>query len=88
MSQHVRIQHMPLKVPAASTNLRITSSAIGGFFCTTAGSVTISYNDDQGTTQTLLTFAASANTWYPLPFYIGYNGGFITTDTTVGVLAT
>lgn len=88
MSQHVRIQHMPLKVPAASTNLRITSSAIGGFFCTTAGAVTVSYIDDQGNTVTLMAFAASANTWYSLPFYLGTNGGFITTDTTVGVLAT
>lgn len=88
MAGHNQLMHMPLQVPASSTQLPIKNQNIGGFFATAAGVVTITGTTDLGGTVTIISFTAAANTWYPLPFYIGPQGGTITTDATAaGVLA-
>lgn len=78
----------PVTVPA-NTVTPIVSDNIGGFFATAAGVVTIAgTNDVDGSARTIVSFTATANTWYPLPFYIGPRGGTITTDAlAAGVLA-
>lgn len=88
MAGYTQIMHLPLQVPASSTQLPIRSQNIGGFFATAAGVVTITGTTDLGATVTIVSFTAAANTWYDLPFYIGPIGGTITTDVTAaGVLA-
>lgn len=39
--------------------------AIGGFFCTTAGTLSIA---DSASTTMVASFAVSSGQWYPLPF--------------------
>ena len=87
MAGHNQLMHMPLQVPAASTT-PIKNQNIGGFFATAAGVVTINGTTDLGASVVIVTFTATANTWYTLPFYIGPTGGTIVTDaTSAGVLA-
>ena len=87
MAGHNQVMHMPLQVPASATT-PIKNQNIGGFFATAAGVITIAGTTDLGAPVTIISFTVAANTWYMLPFYIGPNGGTITTDATAaGVLA-
>ena len=89
MSMHVRRQYQPLVVAASSTT-DIKTSAIGGFFATGAGTVTINGTTDRGDPIVIVpAFIASAGVWYELPFFIGARGGTIVTGVgAAGVLAT
>lgn len=88
-SMHVRPQFMPLALPTASTTYLIKTSAIGGLLCTGAGTFTITYFNDQGAVITLPVITGVVNTWIDLPFYLGTNGGTITTGVgATGILAT
>lgn len=78
MVGHSQIMHLPLIVPASATT-PILAQNIGGFFATGAGTVTINGTTDLGAPITIVSFTATANTWYSLPFYIGPNGGTIVT---------
>lgn len=88
MAGHNRPQFQPLAVPASATT-PINTSAIGGLFCTGAGTFTINGTDDKGSTYVVVSFTGAANTWYDLPFFIGINGGTIVTGAgATGTLAT
>lgn len=87
MAGHTQIMHLPLQVPASATT-PINNQNIGGFFATGAGTVTINGTTDLGAPFVVVSFTATANTWYSLPFYIGPNGGTIVTGVgATGVLA-
>lgn len=85
---HTRPQFTPMPLPTASTTYTINGSAIGGLFCTGAGTFTIAYKDDQGNTVTLPAITGVANTWVDLPFSLGTKGATITTGVgATGILA-
>lgn len=74
-----RVRYTPVSVGVNAT-VTFTSNSIGGFLCLTAGTVAISSpNEYTGAATTLFTVAVSAGTWLDLPFYIGKNGGSVTT---------
>lgn len=77
----------PLPV-AANSSAEIKSSRVGGFLCTTSGTLTIVRNNEDGTTTTLINaMAVTAGQWTFIPFYLGRNGGTVTTaGGAVGVL--
>lgn len=73
-------RYQPLPLAANSTTL-IRSDHIGGFLCTTSGTITVVVNNDigTGTTTIINALAVTAGVYYPLPFYLGKTGGSITT---------
>ena len=88
MSAHTRPQFQPL-VLVASVTTSINTTAIGGLFCTGAGTFTINGLDDQGVLRQIVSFTGAPNTWYDLPFFIGANGGNVVTGAgATGTLAT
>ena len=82
-------KYKPILVAAGAT-VQFDSSYVGGFLCTTGGSITITRNNQDGTTTTLLTeltvVATGGNNFTDIPMFIGYNGGTITSASAVGVL--
>jgi hypothetical protein len=68
-------------VVAANTAVTFDSNAIGCFLCKTAGTITMLANPQDGKAATTIISAhpVTAGTYYPLPFYVGTNGGTFTT---------
>jgi len=62
---------------AANATVQVSANAVGGFLCTTAGTYTLTRNASGGNPAlTLLTAQpVSAGVYYPLPFYLGTQGG-------------
>lgn len=82
-----RMRYNPLIVGAGAT-VAIKRPSIGGFLCTTSGTITIVRNNADGTTTTLVNaLAVTAGLWVEIPFYLGAQGGSITSASAVGVLA-
>lgn len=83
-----QVRYNPLPIGANST-VQITGSRIGGFLCTTSGTLTIVRNNEDGTTTTLINaLAVTAGQWVDMPFYLSSHGGTATTaGGGVGVLA-
>lgn len=77
MGKH-QAEYLTLLV-GASTTTPLRCNSIGGLFCTGAGTFTITGTDDQGNVVPIVAFTGTANTWYDLPFWLGANGGSITT---------
>lgn len=77
----------PLPIAANST-VQIKGSRVGGFLCTTSGTLTIVRNNEDGTTTTLVNaLAVTAGQWTFIPFYLTSHGGTATTaGGAVGVL--
>lgn len=76
---HVQERYTPKPVAANST-VTISGSGVGGFLCTTSGTITLVRDDGQGATTTLVNaMAVTAGVYYPLPFYLGPTGGTFTT---------
>lgn len=74
-----QLRYNPVPIAANST-VQITGSRIGGFLCTTSGTLTIVRNNEDGTTTTLINaLAVTAGQWTPLPFYLSSHGGSATT---------
>lgn len=81
-----KLRYTPLLVGADAT-VQINSDTVGGFLCTTTGTITIVRNNDDGTTTTIVSaLAVTAGAWVAIPFYLGKNGGSITSALAVGVL--
>ena len=82
-------KYKPILVAAGAT-VNFDSSYVGGFLCTTAGTITIRRNNPDGTTTILLNLFAVASTggnnFAEIPMFIGVNGGSITSALAVGVL--
>lgn len=73
-------RYVPVVV-AANTAVPINNISIGGFLCTVSGTITVATlaSDTKAATTLLSAFPVSAGVYYPLPFYIGPNGGTFTT---------
>jgi hypothetical protein len=65
----------PLAVGVNSTS-NITGAAVGGFLAYTNGTVTITKSDG---TVVVNALPVTAGVFHPIPFYIGHNGGTVTT---------
>ena len=76
----IQERYNPIPIAANST-VQIYGNNIGGFACTTSGTLTIVANEGDGKpTQTIINaIPVTAGTYLPLPFYIGKNGGTATT---------
>lgn len=70
-------------IVAANTTVNLPHNAVGIFLCTATGTITINVKKQDGRpAYTLLTaFPVTIGTTYKIPFYLGTNGGSITTDT-------
>lgn len=80
--------HSPLLVAAGAT-VPIRASRLGGFLCTTTGTITIVRDNGGGSTTTLVNaLPVTAGQWVDIPMLIGSNGGTITSASAVGVLMT
>ena len=74
---------------AANTTIQLSASALGGFLCKVSGTITCVKNPSGGNPSATVIDAhpVTAGTYYPLPFYLGTNGGtFTTAGGAVGVL--
>lgn len=67
-------RYQPTLMTADST-LKITKESIGGFLAKTAGTITV-VSADSGTV--VSAHPVAIGTYYPLPFYLGPNGGTVT----------
>lgn len=77
---HVQEFYVPLAV-AANTTTPLASLQLGGFLCVTSGTITVVANASGGQpARTIINaFPVSAGIYYPLPFYLGTEGGVFTT---------
>lgn len=57
------------KALSASGMIVERGRAMGGFLCTTAGTLQVTAGEASGGATIVASFAVSAGTWYPLPFY-------------------
>jgi hypothetical protein len=78
-------------VVAANTAVDIPGAGVGGFICTASGTITLVAKAAAGKPQTTLinALAVTAGLYYPLPIYLGRNGGtFTTASSGAGLLLT
>lgn len=88
MSTYDRLRYDPIVVAAGAT-VQITRSSIGGFVCTTTGTITLVRNDGNGATTTLLNaLPVTEGQFIHLPIYLGNAGATLTSASAVGVLLT
>lgn len=76
----IQERYQPIVVGANST-VTIHSNQVGGFLCTASGTITLVAAASDGKPQTTLlnAFAVTAGVYYPLPFFLGAQGGTFTT---------
>ena len=76
----IQERYNPVPVGANST-VTIYGNNIGCFVCTTSGTLTVVSNAYDGKPQTTIinALAVTAGVVYPLPFFLGTNGGTVTT---------
>lgn len=76
----VQERYSPIPI-GANTTVEISGNAIGLFVCTTSGTLTVVSNayDGKATTTIVTALAVTAGQVYPLPFFLGSNGGSVTT---------
>lgn len=72
-------RYQPILVGLDAT-VRIETNSVGGFLCKTAGTISISeFNEINGTTVLIVdAHPVTAGVYYPLPFFLGSNGGTFT----------
>ncbi len=80
MANFVQERYNPVLVGVNST-VTLPHNSVGIFLCTVSGTLTINVaKADARPAYTLLTaFAVTAGTTYKIPFYLGTNGGSVTT---------
>ena len=67
-------------VVGVNASVAVTNNALGGFLCTTAGTITCTTTNDQGAAITIINaHPVTAGVYVPLPFRISANGGTFTT---------
>ncbi len=72
-------RYQPILVGVDAT-VPINSDSVGGFLCKTAGTITVTkVNELSGANVTIINaHPVSAGIYYPLPFFLGSNGGTFT----------
>lgn len=63
------------RLMAANTSTTLTGPSVGGFISVTAGTLSITSVDSGNV---LTAFPVAVGTYYPLPIYVGQNGGTVT----------
>lgn len=76
----IRERYTPIVMDVNGT-VSFRSNASGCFLCATDGTITLIAKKADGKPQTTLlsAFPVKAGTYYPLPFYLGAEGGTFTT---------
>lgn len=75
MAKEVQERYTP-EVVAVDTTITLYSDSIGGFLAKTAGTITVTAADG---TVLVNAHPVAAGSYYPLPFFLGDNGGTFTT---------
>lgn len=72
-------RYQPILIGVNGTAI-ISGDSIGGFLCKTAGTITVTeVNEINGAAVTIIdTHPVTAGVYYPLPFFLGSNGGTFT----------
>lgn len=65
-------------VLAANATAVIPEQSIGGFLCVTAGTITITSTRVAGPFTIVNAMPVAAGVYYPIPYYLGSNGGSVT----------
>ena len=82
-----RLRYNPVQIGAGAT-VQITRTSIGGFLCTTSGTLTVVKHDGDGTTTTIINgLPVTAGNWVDLPFYLPFGGTATSAGGAIGVLA-
>lgn len=81
----VREVWSPLKLAASGTCCPVGGS-LGGFLCTTAGTLAISEGVDSGGNEIVEAFDVAEGSYYPLPFKMD-RGGYATLSSAKGTFA-
>ena len=71
MPQDVQEVYGPLALTASGIVISGAGGALGGFLCTTAGSLKLSYSSDGSGATIVDTVAVTAGIFLPLPFAFG-----------------
>jgi hypothetical protein len=77
------------KVVGANATVNINTTSMGGFLCTASGTITLvsKATDSKAQTTLLNAMSVSAGVYYPIPVYLGSNGGtFTTASSAAGLL--
>ena len=76
---NVKERYAPVVIGVDSTVV-ITSDSVGGFLAKTSGTLTITRNNESGTTTVIVNaVAVTAGIYTPTPFFLGYHGATVTT---------
>ena len=74
-------------VIGAGQTKNINGDSVLGFLCKTSGTLSITRNNEDGTTTLIVDGVTFPVGWTYIPFYLGVNGGSVTSGTAVGTLA-
>lgn len=76
----IQERYAPLVVGVNAT-VTINNQSVGGFVCQTTGTITLvaAEVDGKPSLTILSAFPVTAGVYYPLPFFLGKNGGTFTT---------
>ena len=74
----VKERYAPVVI-AANGTATINSEQVGGFLALTAGTITITRNNEDGTTTVIVNAVpVTAGIWTPIPFLVGFHGATCT----------
>lgn len=73
-------------VVGSNSSVPIHGNNVGGFLCVTSGTVSLVTNPADGKEATTLFtgLPVTAGVYYPIPFYLGRNGGVFTSASGAG----
>lgn len=76
----IQERYSPIPI-AANTTVQVSGNTVGVFVCTTSGTLTVVSNayDGKPTTTLINALAVTAGVIYPIPFFLGSQGGTVTT---------
>ena len=74
----VKERYAPMVIAANGTAL-VKSDQIGGFLALTSGTITVTRNNEDGTTTVIVNgVAVTAGVYTPIPFLVGFHGATVT----------
>lgn len=74
----VRERYSPVVIAADGTIL-LSTGQVGGFLCLTSGTITVTRNNEDGTTTVIVNgVPVTAGVYTPIPFLLSSHGGTVT----------
>jgi len=74
----IKERYSPVVMGANST-ASVNGVQLGGFVALTSGTITVTRNNDDGTTTVIINAVpVTAGVYLPLPFFLGSHGGTVT----------